>query len=178
MSASEKYQTAIERYGREYFRQKAREWRGRNPAKISARSPEKDREIHARFRERHKEKRNQKALVYYRENKEVRSIKSREWRQANPEWVAAAQIRRTQKVRRATVMWADRLVMREFYARARDISRVTGVLHHVDHIVPIAGENVCGLHVECNLQILSASENSSKGHRWRPEVTDRLETDV
>lgn len=50
------------------------------------------------------------------------------------------------------------------YEVAKRITELTGIEHHVDHIVPIKGADVSGLHVACNLRVITASENMSKGN--------------
>ena len=68
----------------------------------------------------------------------------------------------------ATPTWLTRenlLQIRGFYAKAVEATKATGVKHHVDHIIPLCGKLVCGLHVPWNLQVLTASENLSKGRK-------------
>ena len=41
----------------------------------------------------------------------------------------------------------------------------TGIKHEVDHIIPLQSPFVCGLHVEYNLQVITAKMNRSKGNK-------------
>jgi hypothetical protein len=83
--------------------------------------------------------------------------------------VKAAKIRYEAKLKRATPSWLtkeDWSAMDAIYAEARRLSRETGVRHEVDHIVPLNGRFVTGLHVPSNLQILTQSRNVAKSNRY------------
>lgn len=81
--------------------------------------------------------------------------------QKNPAAGRIHRARRRARLARALPAWADVTAITQFYNSCPKT-------HEVDHIVPLAGDNACGLHVLENLQYLPKSENRAKGAR----VTD------
>jgi 5-methylcytosine-specific restriction endonuclease McrA len=58
----------------------------------------------------------------------------------------------------------------ELDLQAQYMTAVTGLSHHVDHIVPPNGGTVGGLHVQDNLQVLPARKNLQKHNRHWPDM--------
>ena len=70
----------------------------------------------------------------------------------------------------ATPTWANKKEILVEYALAKWCSDVTGIPYHVDHIVPLRGKTVCGLHVPSNLQVIPAKANQSKSACYWPDM--------
>ena len=60
-------------------------------------------------------------------------------------------------------LWITRKDLKPIEDEARRLTRMTGIPHEVDHIVPICHPHVCGLTVPWNLQILTQHDNGRKG---------------
>jgi len=122
----------------------------------------------------------------YKPVKERNKIKMREWRKNNKER-SLVQGRKDDKKRKlnpnfnpgrnfynqtrycnklkATPKWSNLNLIKHIYELAAAVTEFTGVKHEVDHIIPLKGKNVCGLHVEYNLQIIPKIDNIKKGNR-------------
>lgn len=87
------------------------------------------------------------------------------WRKNNLAHCAEKSRRRDASKIGATPVWANRIAIAAIYARAAELTRLTGIKHEVDHIFPLQSDIMCGLHVETNLQILTKAENSAKRNR-------------
>jgi hypothetical protein len=125
----------------------------------------KDGEVRRSLRWRADHDRKPHDQKYRDENREVCNARIRVWSQANPEKVRAKDALRRAMELNACPSWADLKAIEAIYAEARRLTRKTGILRHVDHIYPLVSPYVCGLHVAENLQILTKSENLSKGNK-------------
>ena len=77
--------------------------------------------------------------------------------------------RRAEKLKR-TPAWADQQAIRTVYDEAARLTQETGEAHHVDHIIPLQGKLVSGLHVANNLQVLHWRQNVLKRNRFEVEA--------
>ena len=96
---------------------------------------------------------------YYLENKAEYRARARAAYAKDPSKAKAKSVlRQVSKIQR-TPAWADQDKITEFYRNCPEG-------YHVDHIVPLRGKNVSGLHVHTNLQYLTAEENLKKSNSW------------
>lgn len=100
-------------------------------------------------------------------NKDKKAKSYKKWQQTHKGFVNSINSKRRADEKAATPSWADLDKIRSFYNVAQYLDWASGgfVKHHVDHIVPLRGKNVCGLHVEYNLQVLTQDDNLRKSNK-------------
>lgn len=85
------------------------------------------------------------------------------WRASNPAKKRAE--RAKERAKQAMPKWVDSISIVKIYAEMVDL-RKKGLDVHVDHIIPLNTDTVCGLHVPWNLRIVNASENRRKHNKF------------
>ncbi len=122
----------------------------------------------ASYYAKHLEKNREIHRQYARDNREVANARYRAWKKANRARTAAKMAAyRAMKIRQ-TPKWLteeQKVDLHWFYVCARLMTALTGERWTVDHLVPLRGEQVRGLHVPWNLRLLPHVDNCRKGNR-------------
>lgn len=93
------------------------------------------------------------------------AAKSKRWRNKNPDKVLANAVKNTLKRHKRVPSWLnteDRKAIQKTYALAKELTKAYGFPWEVDHVIPLRGETVSGLHVPLNLQVLPKEDNRRK----------------
>ena len=136
-----------------------KKWQQENKEKIKVRDK--------KYYEKNKEKVKARTKAWYEKNKEHIAEIMKKWRRENPEKAAANDDRRLEYLKDRTPEWADMDKIKEIYLKRNQLNNEAGhIKYHVDHEIPLNGEFISGLHVENNLQILTATDNLRKGNRY------------
>lgn len=142
-----------------------------------ASNPDLAREASRRWREKNKDRSKERCRQWRAANRERVADYNRDWKKANPDYQASWRDENLDRARaylanyrgrkaHATPAWADAEKIAAIYAEATRLTAATGIPHEVDHEIPLNGRNVCGLHVESNLRVITASANRKKGNRF------------
>jgi hypothetical protein len=132
---------------KELTKERARAWHLSNPEKVS--------EKNISYKSKNKEKVTQYNKQWWSENKDKRASYEGKRR--------AAQLQRTPK----WLTESDLRMIEAKYSLAAMLTRETGIIHHVDHIIPLQGKKVSGLHVFSNLRVIPGTDNVKKSNSYQ-----------
>jgi hypothetical protein len=109
------------------------------------------------------------------ENPERKREQDKKFAEENRGLVNSYKSARRARMRKAIPPWQteqDKILIRQIYDECDRISKETGIRHEVDHIVPLWGKVVTGLHVPNNLRIITAKENNRRKRIWNTDAQD------
>lgn len=184
----DKHKSTVARYRArtaDRSRERNRAWNRANPEKARASSsawrknnPDRARESQRRRRAKDPDRARELARNWYALNSEKALEWGREWRRSNRNIYlrvlkeyrennkeSRAAYDRVKALRKRPPPWVSRASLIEVYREARSATCRTGVLHVVDHIYPLRGRFVSGLHCPLNLRVVTADVNRRKSNK-------------
>jgi 5-methylcytosine-specific restriction endonuclease McrA len=112
-----------------------------------------------KYRSKHHEAYRATQNQWYHKNHDKARDYANEYRKEHPEINRVSAAKRRASVKERTVPWSELEAIKEFYKNCPDDMVV-------DHIIPLKGEGISGLHVLFNLQYLTFEENAKKGRKF------------
>ena len=124
----------------------------------------------AKYRSKHPEKVRSYDKSYRDSHKEEHSLRMKEWHRLNKGLSNSYKAKRRALKLNATPKWCEVEDIKSLYIKARSMTVDTGTQYHVDHILPLINDRVCGLHVLANLRIIPYYENLSKSNKFIEDI--------
>lgn len=186
------YKDGMWPYCKQCTNERAQAYRESNPEKVKEsgrlsrrKNPERIAESKRRYRENNQEKVKKARKLAYDKNRDVELSVAREYKLRNKDELAKKAAKRLKDnphlnrffrsqrraaEKNAKPLWHDSKAVKALHIEAVRRKQETGEEWHVDHIVPLTSDLVCGLHWHGNMQLLPASVNQSKSNRHWPDM--------
>lgn len=143
--------------------------------RYALKNPEKVKQAIKKWNDANKDKLNEASKRHYHKNKNnpefkaKNRLKMKEWSLKNPSKVLEQSARKRATKLLRMPFWSDSKEIKRIYEVAQRKSNIEGRKYHVDHIIPLRGKLVSGLHIPSNLQIILELENLTKSNRFIQE---------
>jgi hypothetical protein len=122
-----------------------------------------------KYYEKNKEALKEWRKAYYYRNKEKEAEYQKQWYDKNRGHANALNAKRNTAKKQRLPAWLteeNKKQIKALYMLASSLSKSTGMVWHVDHIIPLQGKNVSGLHIPETLQVILGIENIKKNNKF------------